>query len=108
MTTIINDSNNYNWDELILNYESSGLSIPKWSELHKINKSKVYWQIKKRRRQSNPMIPGSCAPVFIPIQASTKESSAIKLSVGDVSITVMPGFDRLLLKEVIQVLASLC
>ena len=53
------------------------------------------------------MIPGSSSPVFVPIQAGTKESSAIKLSVGDASITVMPGFDRLLLKEVIQDLVSL-
>ncbi|WP_057978260.1 IS66 family insertion sequence element accessory protein TnpA [Caloramator mitchellensis] len=59
MQEIRQRQNNLNWDELIQNFQASGLSAPKWCKENGIMLSQLRWQLKKEKRLTMKKYNGS-------------------------------------------------
>jgi hypothetical protein len=88
------------WRELLGRQAASGLSGRAWCAREAVSYAAfVYW----RRRVVQPRAE---APLtLIPVDGGEAEASGLWLSVGGARIEVKPGFDAVLLKQVVSALA---
>jgi hypothetical protein len=96
------------WQRHIKNLKSSGLSRRKYCEKNGLRLSTLdYWFrrlgfYKNRKSESNNEVP------WIPLQISDTEASGIHLHVGKITIEIKPGFDSVLLADLLRTLGALC
>ncbi|EYE87199.1 hypothetical protein Q428_14640 [Fervidicella metallireducens AeB] len=103
MQEIRQRQNNLNWDELIQNFQESGLSAPKWCKENGIKLSQLRWQLKKRKTFNNEEIQWvqlKETPVSI--------SNSITVKIGNAEVVVSEGFNVELFSAVAKTLSSLC
>jgi transposase-like protein len=98
------------WEDRVAEFQASSQSIPVWCAEHKVNVHTLrYWVRKLKREQPAPEI----APVkWLSVEVAGERHHVnipdLVVNVGDARIEVHPGCDLLLLREVVQALASLC
>lgn len=93
------------WDDLIKDYRSSGLTAAQWCENHGFKIHQLHWQITKRQKQKKkeqniqwvPLQTGSIAPL-----------PSITVKIGYAEISVSDGFNKELFKEVVHSLLVIC
>lgn len=113
----MNETILHDWNSILTEFDTSQMSAKAFADSKGIKTTTFYWQLRKRKnnaaKTSAQQLPidNKTEPVFIPIvpkPATIANQSCISVSVGDVSINVEPGFDKQLLREVIQVLKTVC
>ncbi|MBP1935127.1 IS66 family insertion sequence element accessory protein TnpA [Ammoniphilus resinae] len=94
------------WDELIENYHSSGLSAAKWCADRDLKVNQLRWQITKRQKlnKNNQSIHW----VSLHTNSSATVSSSITVKIGNAEISVSDGFNKELFAEVVHSLLTLC
>ena len=98
------ETNTFNWDELIQNFHKSGLSAPKWCKENGIKLHKLRWQLSKRRKVNN-----NDEIQWVSLKEKTGSSSnTITVKIGNAEISVSEGFDTELFSAVAKTLISLC
>lgn len=89
------------WRQQISQYETSGQTREAYCAAQGIKVHTLdYW----RRRLKKPTAASASFENWIPVKILEEEAS-IDLNVGNVRITVRPGFNHVLLSEVIGVLS---
>lgn len=104
MPEFIQRQNNLNWDELIQNFQESGLSAPKWCKENGIKLSKLRWQLKKKNKvNSNEEIQ------WVQLkEKSISLSNTITVKIGNAEVLISEGFNAELFSAVAKTLISLC
>jgi len=97
--------NNQEWDSLIKEYQESGLSLAKWCQDKGYSKSKLYWQLRKRRNSNSK----SQSVQWMSLKSEPKdERSDIKVKIGHAEIIVSDRINNSLFSEVAKALIALC
>lgn len=98
--------------EQVLQYQQSGQSIEVWCDVHQVNLHTLrYWLSKLSKikpKQDSKQVPSIPWVALSSVMASpAEESVTITLRIGEAVLTITPGFDPLLLRQVLQVLQGL-
>jgi N-acetylneuraminic acid mutarotase len=94
------------WDELIQNYRSSGLTAAQWCEAHGFKVHQLRWQINKRQKLNKDEQTIQWVP--LPTDSATSLSPSITVKIGNAEISVSGGFNKELFAEVVHSLLTLC
>lgn len=99
------------WERRIAEYRASGQSAKEWCATHNVTPRQLWYWLKKCRTGAEPRSSGS--PVrWLPVEVSQAprpgQENELLIRVGPASVEVRPGFDPVLLSEVLKVLMSLC
>lgn len=98
------------WETCVAEFRASGQSFPAWCAEHDVNVHTLRYWVQKLKREA-------CTPEREPVQWLSVEvdgvrrhaiTSGLVVRIGDASVEVHPGCDLLLLREVVQALATLC
>lgn len=92
------------WEVRIAAFRGSGQSVGKWCEANGIKEHSLrYWMHRVGAGESNE----SLTPQWLSVEVegtSSPSKSPLHIRVGQATIEVKPGFDPILLKEVVQAL----
>jgi len=91
-------------------YQQSGQSIGVWCDTHQVNIHTLhYWLSKLSKSKTNlKQVPSVPWLALSSVMASpVEESVAITLRIGEAILSIIPGYDPLLLRQVLQVLQGL-
>ncbi len=92
------------WEERVESFLASGLSRRAWCLEHKIPEHQLgYWV---RKLNAKPFELESKRWVGIP--TASDADTGIHLKIGEVTLTVKPGFDHQLLADLIRTLTTVC
>jgi hypothetical protein len=95
------------WQQHIEAIKSSGLTRRAYCERNGLKTSTLdYWYRRLSPIQKEESEGNNAG--WIPLQISGDEISAIDLHVGRIKIAVKPGFDPVLLNELLRALGALC
>ena len=96
------------WQELLADQRSSGMSVKGWCESEGICVNTYYYWRKRLVGTSRPA--SDAVPRWLPVvvNEARSASSSVTLRVGRVSIEVASGFDAGLLSSVLGVLEARC
>lgn len=98
------------WVDRIQDYKSSGLTATKWCEDNNTSVHKLRYQINKinneDKQNSKQTVWASIIPA-IPI-AEKELEKPLKVTIGQSTIEVAPGFDPETFESVVRILASQC
>ena len=95
------------WKKRIKNYEESGLSGRKWCEQQGVLPSKFcYWKRKLGNQRKKTAVTENWASLVV--EDSPKNETILTIRIGTIEIEVKPGYDALLLQDVVRTLMSLC
>jgi hypothetical protein len=95
------------WRQHIDALKDSGLTRKAYCEKNQIKISTLdYW----RKKLSASNIQGNRAKEagWIPLQLGEDETSGIDLRIGQITVSVKPGFDSSLLTELLRTIGTLC
>jgi hypothetical protein len=97
------------WEQRIKEYKSSGQSASKWCAAHDISIHQFwYWQ-KKLKSSDTTVTTTSSKWMALEMCDSHEDSrNALLVKVGPASVEVKPGFDPVLLTDVVRTLKSIC
>ncbi len=105
MTNASREVNSQEWESLIKEYLESGLSAARWCQDKGYSKSKLYWQLRKRRCSNSK----SQGVQWISLKSEPEdERSDIKVKIGHAEIIVSDRFNNSLFSEVAKALIALC
>ena len=105
MTDNTNKLSSSEWDSLIQEYQTSGLSVIQFSQKKELQVPQLRWQIRKRQIKDKK----SQSIQWMPLQASSPGlTSPIIVKIGTAEISVTNGFNKEVFTEVIQSLLSIC
>ena len=94
------------WRERLIEFSRSGLGVSAWCASHEIPVHRYYYW---RRRLSDLQLPSSGCGVnwlSLPVLGDAPPAGAgLSVRVGAASIDVAPGFDPVLLRDVVAALA---
>jgi len=95
------------WQCHIEQWQSSSLTQPEYCRQHRLSLATFgYWRKKLKKHDS--LDTGSVSPVtFLPVNIASKPEPLKLQTKHGLQIDLQAGFDRALLKEVLQVLATL-
>lgn len=96
------------WKSRVDAYKSSGQSTAEWCEAHQINRSQLWYWLRKFKGTTQRQAP---SPPWVSVEVETtpsKADSVLQVKVGVASIEVKRDFDRALLSDVVQTLQKLC
>jgi hypothetical protein len=118
-----NEDKNTLWKNRFAEYDQSSMSGRQWCSTHNISYDMFrYWK-EKLRPESIVRKPGSVTPktqpakssegtkwvesLFMPTSADTTavNANAIKVTYGDMQIWLSRGFDKILLREIVEALS---
>ena len=90
------------WKERIAEFESSGLSGAKWCAANGIKENQLsYW-----RRKLKSQGIAQTETCWLPVTLREPESP-LQVRIGDATIELRPGFDRVLFITAVNILRSL-
>ena len=96
----------YEWDNLIQDYRTSGLTAAQWCETHGFKIHQLRWQMTKRQKlHKNEQNTTQWIPLY---SSSSMPSPSITVKIGNAEITVSDGFNKELFAEVVHSLLALC
>ncbi len=91
------------WLQRVEEFKASGLTRKAYCEKYQINVSTLdYWREKLESKEKRKASQSN----WIPLEIDEGGGSGIDLRIGKFSITIKPGFDRALLVELLQIVAS--
>jgi len=92
------------WENLIADYRASGLSAKKWCAANQV---KLH-QLKYRLYRSSKIGPAMQQARWLPVEITPEnhDDTSLQIRIGAACIEVRSGFDPVLLKDVVRVLAS--
>ena len=95
------------WKARVAEYRASGLSAVQWCKANDLKTHRLWHWLRELERKEEPT--QECSE-WLPIQVTDRPTPEVSLSmrVGQVTITVLQGFDRALLLDVVRTLSSLC
>lgn len=100
------------WGKRIANFKNSGLSGAHWCRMNDISYHTFnYWHKKIQRDDYHKHLNKTSKSEWLLIEdatTSTTSQDSLELSVGKVTIMVKPGYNTVLLQQVISVLQSVC
>lgn len=89
-----------NWETMIFECQQSGIPVKEWCHLNGINPSTYYSRLRKlREKVCNEIIP-------IEATAEAPKSSEIKITLGDMAVTLPSDSSAETIKAVLTVLKS--
>jgi hypothetical protein len=100
------------WAERIANFRASGLTMAAWSAENQVSVDQLkYWLYKVKK--SSPTDPSSSSSGWVPFAVTSTSSdssgaSLLVVRVGPAAIELRPGFDPVLLREVVEALQISC
>jgi len=101
------------WEARVADFRASGQSASAWCSEHAINLHTLRYWLKKMSQGSNRLesitpVKWLSVEVAEDISASPVPGGGIVIRLGDARIEVDPGCNLILLREVVQTLATLC
>jgi len=96
------------WLERVMAFRESGQSVAAWCRAHELKEHQMrYWL--RRLSSGSSDVPVSTQWLSMTIdQRADSLDQGILVQVGQVTIQVRPGFNRALLADVVDALASPC
>jgi hypothetical protein len=99
------------WESRVISFKSSGMGVTDWCKANDVKLERFkYWLYKRKSSNSAPATKN--AKQWIAIEtapvASNIQEYALTVNVGQASIQIKPGFDPVLLSDVVKVLAGSC
>lgn len=104
----------YNWNSLIPEWKSSGLTVSDFCKKHEIRCNAMYAALKRRCISSNNSSDSTLKEsdqLFIPVAVSEETShsySSITINIGKANIIIDEGFNKSVLQDVISILSKVC
>jgi hypothetical protein len=98
------------WEKRIADLQSSGQSIPAWSNANNLKLHQVrYWQRQfKNQATSSESSPQWLSVKICDVNQSQPRENSLLIKVGAITIEVKSGFDPELLLEVVRTLSAIC
>lgn len=100
------------WEARVIAYKASGQNASTWCATDGVKPQRLwYWLRRFRSEGANVVEAVSSSPQWLPVKVgdpSTTGEDGLTIRVGQAAITVHPGFDPVLLKDVVRTLTSLC
>lgn len=90
-------------EAMVDNYRASGLTAARWCEENQVKLSNLRYWITKQNRQETFHNTEAAFVEFSPLP----EAAPLSVCIGAFRIELNPGFDALLLRDVVQALKSL-
>jgi len=98
------------WAERVAEFEASGQNTTEWCSEHGIKTAQLRYWLRKYRHQENANNKAA-TPQWQALEVDNRtsnEGSELKIRVGSAVIEVKPGFDKKLLRELIDALSGPC
>jgi len=99
------------WESRVISFKSSGMGVTDWCKANDVKLHRFkYWLYKRKSSNSASVAKNNKQWIAIetaPVASSMQENAMI-VKVGQASIQVKPGFDPVLLRDVVKVLAGSC
>lgn len=99
------------WKKRVQDYQSSGLSGSEWCKRHGIPVNRLWYWKKKLVKGDVPKeeeTRQTWVPVTVDASNPGEIDTGMTIRVGAVEIEVKPGFNAVLLQEVVRTLRALC
>jgi hypothetical protein len=99
------------WESRITSFKSSGKSMTQWCTDHEVTLHQLkYWLYKKNKSvvASKPDKTKKWIAVEADTRSLTIREETLDVNVGKATIQVKQGFDPVLLRDVIRILAESC
>jgi len=94
------------WEKRMAEFRASGQSATAWCAAHEINLQRFrYWA---RKFQVRPQTESTKSVQWLSVkldESPVSEGTSMNVQVGEASIEVRPGFNPILLKQIVQALA---
>jgi len=96
------------WEQRFAQFDTSGQTVAAWCKEQSLRENQFYYWRRKLRSGQDKEQPVKWLAVNLGQgQQPRITADAIRLTVGQVTVQVRPGFDQDLLREIIGVLTSL-
>ncbi len=94
------------WRARVAAYRASGLSAVEWCKANGQKTHRLWYWLREFKKEQ---LPQECSE-WLPIEVADRSMPETNLSirVGQATIMVSQGFDRVLLLDVVRTLSSLC
>lgn len=107
----LNEQRQHEWEVLVSDFLSSGLKMTHWCSTNHVALGQMkYWtrKFKKAAALAAPAPSKSFVPLTVIEPAAHTSPSSLVVHVGCASMTLQPGFDPQLLREVVEALSQSC
>jgi transposase-like protein len=98
------------WKARVSAYQASGQSATAWCAAHQVTPRQLwYWQRKFKNTESTVTATAGSRWVPVDVEKHPNETeSALLVRVGPAAIEVKPGYNPVLLSDVVKTLQALC
>ena len=97
------------WDARIAEFRASGQSTKEWCAAHDLKPYQLWYWIRKHKTIDTPSArPSEWLAVEVSDLGLVDQRSALLIRVGQATVEVKPGFDRMLLSDIVRTLSALC
>lgn len=102
-------ANSQQWEQLISDYRSSGMTGKAWCKEKGIKESTLYYWIKRAKNKSSKTESNTKWASLSLTEGFRKTSAAaITIKLRDFSLEIEPGFDKAALVDVLSIVMQLC
>lgn len=96
------------WEVRVAAYRASDQSVSEWCKCNDVGKGQMYYWLGKFRDESMASTSPEPAWVSIEVDGLKEPECCLLIRVGKATVEVKLGFDKALLKDVVQTLVMLC
>ena len=102
------------WENKVANYQGSKQSVSKWCTTNNEKPDRLWYWLRKHKTgeytaENTALIrPDKWLPVEVCEHSPIEPSDGITVKVGKACIEIKPGFEPILLSQVVRVLAASC
>lgn len=97
------------WEERIAAFRASGQTAVAWCKDNQVNRRQLYSWMRKINVSPVPAAPkAKWVTVQADKQLTAETESTLIVKIGPASIEVKPGFNSVLLRDIVQTLEALC
>lgn len=93
------------WEQRLADHATSGKSVASWCKEHSLSDNQFYYWRKKL--QHVEQVKNGQPIKWLPLKVRDLTTSSISIRVGQATVDVKPGFDPLLLQQVIKTLQTI-
>jgi len=97
------------WEQRLIEYEGSGKTIAAWCKEQTVKENQFYyWRKKLRTNHTEKVQPVKWLSLDLPLcKQAIPAGDSITVYVGQAIVEIRKGFDRHLLREIVQVLQTI-
>ena len=95
------------WKKRVAAFKASGQTAKEWSKEKNVKLNRLHYWCRKYKEDA-PSKETKWAPVELGYLDATQTNSNITVKVGKASIEVKPGYDRNLLRDLVNTLSGIC